>query len=455
MTISPPAHIATVQARKPGLHRPAERSPARRLLPALLAGLMGFGLTAAVQAADEPIEWGTPGLKLDPRAELEIETLRNRQLRRDDVRTNDEISPALQLGALWQINRRWSLFTDVEAVYEYDHETGNGSDTKLRLKLNQFYGTAVIPEAQALVKLGRWKMKDERAWLFDEELDGVTARFDRGLWRLDAMIAKFNHFGRDLFHYSDTKGDDSRYYAVMGTYALDKRHDLVLRALRQDSSDADIQLNHLSIASIDMPRQGMQHWAMLSLVTGSEGGTSVRGQAIDLGATWILDREYKPRLTAGYAWGSGDDGEGRDTAHRQTGLNDNEARMGGSLVDIPVYGHTLNPDLRNMHILTLGAGASPTDDMSVDLLYHHYRQDKLGSLTDTRMRPRGDTEEGRSLGHGLDLVVGWRPASAWRIKAIAGYFKPADRFRDGRGSNAPSASSAYSGLVEIKYYFNR
>lgn len=436
------------------IHDPLPTSPParRRLLPVMLLALLGSGMLPAAHAG-KPIEWHEPGLSWNPRAEFEVELLRNRQLRRENLRSNDEYQPALQLGARWQYDHRWAVVGDTELLYDIRYETGNDTESRVRLKINQLYGELQLPEHQTRVQLGRWSREDERAWLFDQDFDGLSVRQDRGRWQLEAMLARINQWERDLLDDEYARGKGSNYGGVLATYQLTDKHDLLLRAFRQNEKADDLRLNHWSLTSIGNTRKELRHWALVSLVNGKAAGRSVRGQALDVGATWTFrDIDRKPRITLGYAWGSGDDGQGTDNAHRQTGLHDNSDRMGG-VASFPIYGQTLDPALSNLHILTAGAGFAPGERSSIDLVWHHYRQDKVGALADTNLRPRADLQDERSLGHGVDLVWGWRPDSRWRIKAIAGFFQPSDRFRVSNRANADTARAAWSGTIEIKYAF--
>lgn len=428
-------------------------SPVRqRLLSTLWVTLLGPCLLPAAHA-DKPIEWHEPGLTISPRAEFEAEFLRNRQLRRTEQRSRDQYQPALQLGVRWQHDRNWGVYTDLEALYDIRYDTGDDTQSRVRLKVKQLYGELLLPDAQTRVRLGRWSREDERGWLFDKEFDGLQARRDTEHWQLEAFVARVNQWEGDLLDDTGTRGDRSTYAAVLATYPLADKHDIVLRAFRQNEKTANQRLNHWSVASIGNTRKELRHWALGSLVTGRDRGRTVRGQAIDVGGTWTFhDVARQPRVSLAYAWGSGDDGKGTDNAHRQTGLHDNSDRMGG-LASFQVYGQTLDPALRNLHILTAGIGFAPGERSSIDLVWHSYRQDKVADLTDTNLRPRADLKNGRTLGQGMDLVWGWRPDKQWRIKAIAGIFQPSDRFRASTRADAPTARPAWTGLVEVKYAF--
>ena len=69
-----------------------------------------------------------------------------------------------------------------------------------------------------------------------------------------------------------------------------------------------------------------------------------------------------------------------DHAFRQTGIQDNNDKFGG-VTSFKYYGELLEPELSNLHILTAGIGRRFGRRMSLDLIYHNYRQDE--ALYDT------------------------------------------------------------------------
>lgn len=451
-------HIDTPAA---GHRQPA--APPHRRLPLVAAILMGLGLgtqAMAQEGVSGAIDKGktisikevqAPGLYLKPQLELEIETLRNRRLESSDIRRTDKYKPAAILGFRWQGDGRWALVNETELRYDTEYETRDGTSNRSRLNINQLYGEAQLPEWNSAVRIGRWAIEDERAWLMDEELDGVQYLYKRDDWQATAFAARLNRWDRDLFH--DTRGDRTNFIGLMGAYELGNKHELILKILAQRNSGDDLRLTHYSIGSFASPRKGpFQHWAFVSLVDGKDQGRKVRGQALDVGGTWMISQEgWQPRVTLGYAWGSGDsDPEGTDNNHRQTGLHDNEARFGGQ-ASFKVYGETLDPVLSNLHVLTAGVGFAPGKSSSVDVVYHHYRQDEVGDALANNLRPRADLKTGRQLGNALDVIWGWRMNSRLKFEAAAGMFQPDDRFRASRRAGASEAKNAYSAWLEVKY----
>jgi alginate production protein len=107
----------------------------------------------------------------------------------------------------------------------------------------------------------------------------------------------------------------------------------------------------------------------------------------------------------------------------------------------------LEPNLSNLVILTGGVGIRPSANSSIDLVYHHYRQDDAADeILDSNLDedPNGRS---RRLGQVVDFVVGLRSkAPKISAKLVLGYFQPGNAF--------PSdADDAWFGGARLRYHF--
>ena len=85
----------------------------------------------------------------------------------------------------------------------------------------------------------------------------------------------------------------------------------------------------------------IDYWAEFAHVSGPEKNRAVRRYGFDPGLTKTFKRaRLNPRLTAGIAFGSGDNGAGIDTAFRQTDIQGNSGRF-GSKTSLKYYGEVL------------------------------------------------------------------------------------------------------------------
>jgi len=116
------------------------------------------------------------------------------------------------------------------------------------------------------------------------------------------------------------------------------------------------------------------------------------------------DIKSKPVITLGYAYGSGDDGDGSDTGFRQTDLQGNSSRMGLSSGSVRNYGEVLRPELSNLHITTAGVGFPITDVSDISAFHHYYHLDKEATSLRTGSIAAALDGEEKSVGHGVDLI---------------------------------------------------
>ena len=95
-----------------------------------------------------------------------------------------------------------------------------------------------------------------------------------------------------------------------------------------------------------------------------------------------------------------------------------------------------------MMIFTLGAGVRPDKKLSLEVIYHYYRQHQAADeIRDTNVDD-DTTGLSRDLGSELDLVIAWRHSQRIDIKASLGVFLPGDAF--------PSESNETATFAKIK-----
>ena len=292
-----------------------------------------------------------------------------------------------------------------------------------------------VPVDGLSVALGRMKLRDQpRFFLFDTTLDGVRATYESGRVSLDGSFSREKIVDIDLLR--DEANPQVNYAAafldiavaesaVVGPYFF----------LRDGEAEQEGELYFMGLRSSGEIADGWRHWIDLSHVTGDDGQTDVSGYAVDTALTRVFDAPFQPSVTLGYAFGSGDDdpNDGVDRAYRQTGLHKNEARFNG-VPRFQYLGEVFNPELANLHVFTVGAGARD-EDVSLDLVFHHYRldeyADELGNARiEGDLRPASDGK-GKGLGNEIDLVVGFENlagVSEFAADFSVGYFWNGDAF---------------------------
>lgn len=420
---------------------------------ALRGGLVLLMLLCCAPAAgqDEPIT-------LHLRAIYEAKELKNSKLRYGEERSNKiETEPTLRLSVRGFKNEPVSFFGELEFIQKRKRQTGSGGKTTDTLNFNQLwlrFDESLLPETD--LRLGRWLLRDEREWLIDENVDGVRARFGDTL-KTEVGAGRVNYWQRNLLD-SATRGDKTNLLMLFSRYEPAPHWQVGGYAFWQYKRAAERQRQlNFGLRSYSPPRQPFSHWLDVSAVRGQKKQQTLRGYALDGGAIWTFETlPLQPRLILGYAWGSADKSgsDGVSRRYRQTGLQGNEAWLGGQ-AKYKLYGDTLDPELSNLHIFTFGSGFSLTSDVSLDFIYHYYRQHRLAALAEdsTELDPKYDRLTTKKLGSALDIIAGWRITPDTRLEASISWFAPSSRFYSGKKDSSPRASSASSWWLKAQMRF--
>lgn len=388
---------------------------------------------------------------------------------------SDRLMLEHELEAFYSLGEPLSLFAQLRLGSELDLGGGSREDlSELFVERGEMwlYSEDILGSGLSF-DVGRLDFEDDRRWWWDDELDAVRLGYEWGDGEVVLAIA------RELAPRRSDRGDvdpeQERVLRLIGEASWDWRddHGLDVFALyqrdrsptedpgqivdreREDDTDADLLwLGLRAMGAWQSPRRGiLGYWLDAALVTGDETlvayedvsrGASrveavhrqgtVRGWAADLGVTWILPLAAAPRLTLGYAIGSGDRSSENDAdrSFHQTGIQANEAGFGG-VQRFNHYGLLLEPELSNLHVVTAGAGLSLFEASSLDLVYHHYRL--LEPAVELR-EARFDvslTGDHRDLGDALDLVLAVEEWSAFEIEVRGALFRAGRAFGRGDG----------------------
>ncbi len=424
------------------------------------------------------------GGELEWKAELESDFALDPE-EDDDVLT---FEPKLEVELFYPVSRDVSLFAEGKLLFDWRvaAEDGDRSSQVALERGETWLHWDRIGGSPFALQVGRQNFKDKREWWWDEDLDAVSLWFEQAPFEARLSVAQDLSRRRSDDDRIDPGRDDVLFVLGEASWQWRERQKLELfaahrsdhsrtesvgelvRAEREDERDA--RLSWLGVrgrgrTKIDDVGR-FYYWADAATVFGRETELdfdsvagpgdlrivdervtrSVRGYALDGGVTWDPGSRGGPTLTLGYAWGSGDDGGGLDGAFRQTGLQDNNARFRG--VDrFRFYGELFRPELSNLHVATLSVGVPFWTQSSLELLYHHYRQDDAAPfLRDSALdaRPRGRS---RSLGQELDLVVGIEESEHWEFEFVASAFRAGSAFGpdDGRW--------AHFGAIKVDYNF--
>lgn len=374
-----------------------------------------------------------------------------------------EYEPFLRTSLTYRPTDWLRAFLETEIKVKLTYEQGEPDDVDPSLDVTQAYlqfRDVVVEDSE--LTIGRFLMRDRQEWLFDENLDGLRFSYEKDEVEIDFSVSRVNLAHRDLFD-SDSVGDQINNVALMADFEVAK--DLWIGGygmVRDDRSPDPAEGNpvHFGLGTHGELADNLTHWLDLAAVRGDDGTEPLEGYAVNAGATYTFERlPAAPRLTLGYAWASGDDDpdDGRNTEFRQTGLQSNEGRFGDS-AKFKYYGEVFDPELSNMSILTLGLGINPTEQLSVDLVYHRYRQSvATGALRDSAIDLDPNEDGGpfsKDLGEEIDFVVGYRPTKAWEFEFAAGYFQPGAAYRiEQPGGSSGPADPAFFTRLGVEYRF--
>lgn len=320
--------------------------------------------------------------------------------------------------------------------------------------------------------IGRLDFEDDRRWWWDEDLDAMRITVGTDTAELALAVAKELGPTRSDRDFIEPDHEDVTRVIAEASWDWRDNHTLQLFGLlhddrsrthgvgesidvaREDGSDATLRWFGVRASGAWSVERGdiIGYWLDAASVKGDEWVVefaplsprlgvveererlTVRGWGLDVGATWIMPLDFEPRLTLGYARGSGDSdpNDRRDRAFRQTGLDANSPGFGGAQ-SFPAYGLLLDPELSNLEIATLGAGLSLGQASSLDLTYHHYRQiEKSDSLDGARLAT-SLTGSDRELGDGLDVVLALEESNRWEFELQLSAFRTGEAFGVLRG----------------------
>jgi alginate production protein len=312
--------------------------------------------------------------------------------------------------------------------------------------------------------LGRRNFEDDRHWLYDTSLDSALIKFKQGAWQAEASVSRKDRLDLDLLA-PVIKTRINNYMLYVDYRGVEDIKLAGYTIFRENRTGVDGRPLHLGLRAYGAPSNQFNFWSEFSLLRGKdELKKSFRGRAYDVGGTYrFTGVPFAPSITLGYAHGSGDDNpnDGKNYEFRQTGLQSNEARLGG-IPKFKYYGEALDPDLSNLRILTAAVGFRPAPTMTVDLVYHHYRLNKIAdeirNSAVTAQMNQDDTHLSKNAGRGLDIVLGIRNLFGVRRLGLdlrAGLFLPGKAFRNENIGSDPTtfrkADKAVSAIMKFWY----
>ncbi len=336
----------------------------------------------------------------------------------------------LELTGYWNDNFRTFAQLRMRRQYPFNSDRGTSQSRDLDAGDTQLYFLARDIGMKGLTfKIGRQDVEEPREWLFDEYLDAIRIYyygrepviFEASLMHAIAPLSDKIDTWTDVFGQVQWYFDS---HSRLRGYVL----------LRKDSDEIrNREPVWWGVGFDGRVRRMIRTWMEIAIMRGTDKDRQLRSWAYDFGATFKPgNHRFAPFLTFAYARATGDKtgGDGIDNTFRQTGYEDNVDSFGG-VSATRYYGEVLDPELSNLKILTLALGFRPLNVMSLEAVYHSYRQDQpdnklRGDLIDPPARPNEISDD---IGWELDILFGvsklWRRVNLSWVIAI---FNPGQAF---------------------------
>jgi hypothetical protein len=401
----------------------------------------------------------------------------------DRVRIREEVG----LDLYYQITQTISIFLEGKYRYRWDiYREGGGEKNNGEFRRGQTFVNADHLFGSSFgFRIGRQLFDDMRSWWWSEKMDAARVFFDSELFYADVAYAEEVLPNSSDDDFLDPDDEDVRRILGHARWEYLPKHHAEIFVLHQDdysdshsvgevvSEDTEDDLDG-DLTWVGLRGHGQwrvrhvgkfYYWLDGALVAGDETETEydsigsgdsvvdsvtdrdILGFGFDTGVTWATRWPCEPAITLQYAFGSGDGGSsGTDNSFRQTDLQINKDRLRGES-RVNYYGRALDPELSNLHIVTLGLGFPLFESSYIEFLYHYYHQVERSD----RLRSEGiyvDPDGGSgSIGNGFDAVLS---IDEWEHVEIdvAG-----SAFRAGSAFGSEQGVWAWRGIFELEIAF--
>jgi alginate production protein len=394
-----------------------------------------------------------PDLYLGGQLNLTTKTNRNFQLEDDSDDAFSYLETYLSLAFLYEPTSYFQVYANpiLRKRVAFEERENQFQDPTLELNLAFFSFNKLFDSTT--FSFGRQRFKDPRRWIWGENLDAARVNYKKDKFSFEFSASRKNMFMFDVLNADPADSGDRfvNYYSYLN-YEVNKKTDIALFVLYQDDQ-TNIATDHQKPVFVGVQSEGeiinhLDYWFQGALVRGTDSGKDIRGEGMDFGLTYQFEHEFKPSITLGYAYGSGDDdpNDNVDKAFRQSRFQDNEDKFNG-VVRLKYYGELLDPRLSNLKVLTGGLGIRPSKRTSFDLVYHYFRQEYLADGISGDNLDVNPTGLSKDLGHELDFVAGYQEIKNLNTKLVLGYYWP------GRAFPETAKDGAFLAEVQVRYSF--
>jgi len=333
------------------------------------------------------------------------------------------------------------------------------------LLVDQFHFTFKEFTAPFEISVGRKGFEDERRSLLDGSMDSVSALLRQGRFTGLALVGRATRWNWDVSQRTAQVQDRTDTFY---SYGDDRASDDVKLAgyyiIRSDRTGVEGSPRTMGARLFGTPYADVNYWGDVAYQRGTDAlGKSIQASAFDLGVTRrFFDLPLNPNFTLGWAMGTGDTNpdDRVNTGFQPTGMGSNERRFAG-IRQFRVFGETLDPDLTNVKIQTLGFGIRPDPQVSIDLVWHRYRLHKEHGIFQSSLTvepAQVDSALSKDLGSEWDLVINFNNFLGVRrlfFDVRIGWFRPGKAYIKNDGTDvAPilhSPDKALSGIIILQW----
>jgi alginate production protein len=367
-------------------------------------------------------------------AQVDLEYIFFRNLDLDNTKDNDfsVIEPGLTVAFSFDPNRHIQAFLETRLGRNVTFSKGDRSGDNVSLEIEQAYMLFKNFFNDSLsFQIGRQRFEDEREWLYDEELDAIRLIYEISDYSFELSASRLNLVDRDLFN-SDQK-ERIYNYGFYGKYQKevnDKETNLGAYVLFRDDRSTENESPAFAGVHADGDlTHSFAYWLDAAYVFGEQGANNIRAFGFDIGAIYQFDLPTEPSVTLGYAFGTGDGNldDKKDTNFRQSGFHNNESSFNG-VADFKYYGEVFDSELSNLSVFSAGAGINPTEESSIDFVYHYYLQHKASDIIRDSVVNAVPSGLSKRLGTEVDLILGYERNSKLDMALKLGYFLPGKTF---------------------------
>lgn len=358
-------------------------------------------------------DWGTLGGRFEGAYADHVNTDLN-----DVPEKTSEFSSAFQVDVAADIGAHVQAYSKVQVLRDFAFDPSLRLPGEIRVKeanlmVRDIGGTPVS------LQVGRLRLRDSREWFSDDYLDAASLVVRDDKTNIQVGMSKGISFGAG----PRSRSDERQLFAV-ASYEFSRAFEVGTQFLARRDRTRKEQPVWSFFEVSGRVDQAVRYWGNVALRRGRrDDGTKLGGWAFDTGAT-LRPWDGGPSFTVSYAIGSGDrtPGDGVDNLYRQTGLEDNETRLGG-VKRIQTFGELLDPELSNLRVLSVGLGWR-WSAASFDAVHHVYMQDvprTRATSSNLALRPTGQYGV---FGHEVDTVLTMRLRHGVDVTMVSGFYVP-------------------------------